>query len=361
MNTTLLFLLAELVLLSLGFLIFLMISRSLKRKRLIVELRSLMSKVGNLEAGRQEDLQERLNKFAGLNATESESVSIEIIQSERNLFKVFAELLIGGKVQTVSSFDTVVYTVMDHYWELLARNGGSNDSEVSENHELGGSSDKSEGAQSTDISEEAEKSAEIETPKVEKNISSPDEMANKSGEAKENIAAESDDPGEPSRDDAFAEATASGETPKPLRESSELESDDPSISVAEAAPTESEGEFAGGIDISAPDDDSAEPTWDDAFTEAVQNDVDKAEPNTEVSSTATTQNDTSEAIEISEVDDELNEPTWDDAFSEALEESDNKGSNEKIDNSEKPINSVPVSEVSQQIKEPVTEASTEGS
>ncbi|MCI0653587.1 MAG: hypothetical protein L0Y38_06340 [Methylococcaceae bacterium] len=120
MNFSASFLLGESLFVSLIALIFIGLARWRKRKRLFTELSGLLERVNRAEPERQRRLQARLMETSGLDEDEAESLSIETIRSERNLFKTFTEIQLGAEFPKAGSFDQCVYALLDHYSEVIA-------------------------------------------------------------------------------------------------------------------------------------------------------------------------------------------------------------------------------------------------
>lgn len=224
MNSTVWVLLGELALVSLVVLMIFVVARWHERKRLIAVLHVLLTNVHTSEVERQEGLQERLVKSSGLDPNEAESLSVEIIQSERKLFKVFAEILFGKEIRKVSSFDTIVYTVLDHYWELLAIESISENTEATQSQELDQVSVEDKAADSGEISvEEAviaveskvEEIADQSEPDPGSVAAATDKIDNDDGVE---VSEAADDLDEPNWDDAFSEASQSSEATDSIEE-----------------------------------------------------------------------------------------------------------------------------------------------
>ena len=208
MSVTIWFLLGELLCVSILVLAILVIARWRKRNRLIGELGNLLERVNRAELDRQTRLQERLVEPFGLDEDDAESLSLEIIRAERNFFKIFTEIQIGAASHDVNVFDKSLYALLDCYWELLARDRPNPKSmptadpvaDIGEDFPVGMEDHLSSENGSDSISDE-----------------SPDAIDTSGFDLDTEFAGITDDCGEPTWDEAFAEAA--GDDSQPSAES----------------------------------------------------------------------------------------------------------------------------------------------
>lgn len=120
MNLTLGFLLGEWLLVSLAAFLYIGFSAWRRHNVLKTELRMLSERIHRIEPLRQIRLENRLKESLGLSEDKAESLSVEIIRSERTLFRTFAEIQFGREVRKIGGFDQSLYSLLDRYWELIA-------------------------------------------------------------------------------------------------------------------------------------------------------------------------------------------------------------------------------------------------
>jgi hypothetical protein len=207
MNFALDLLIAEWVIVSLAFLVYLAVKNWRRRNQLVAELDAMFDRVGGLEQNRRVRLEERLIEFLQIDEEEAESLSIEIIRSEQSLFKTFADIQLHDKPAQLATFDRSVYSLLDHYWELLALRSGTEWMKPGDANEADPISDSNP---MYHVGTEDEDSPDY----MQSETGEPQDLPAESGRREnsnetENIA----DHAEPTWDDAFAEA-AQGHDPK---------------------------------------------------------------------------------------------------------------------------------------------------